>query len=66
MSKPIHCIVDCLTCGKRWEGINDRTAAKKHAQQYGHRVSGEIAYSFEYDYIVAKSSITTSIREGKK
>ena len=50
MGKPIHCIVDCMTCGKRWESINGQAVGKKHAMKYGHKVIGEIAYGFIYDY----------------
>ena len=50
MSKPIHCIANCSTCGKEWQALNSQAVAKKHAEKYNHRVYGEIAYCFIYDF----------------
>ena len=50
MSKPVHCIVECLTCGKRWETQNSLGVGKRHAVKYKHEVIWEICYAGKYDF----------------
>jgi len=40
---------DCLTCGKRWEGIGILNNARQHAKSTGHRVIVEQARSYRYN-----------------
>lgn len=50
MSRPVHCIADCMTCGWRCESVNCMAVGKIHAKKHGHKVTYEIAYAGEYDY----------------
>lgn len=48
-SRRVHCIADCLSCGKRWEGfLTAKEQARAHARATGHHVHGEEGLVFEY------------------
>jgi hypothetical protein len=45
----VHAIAKCQDCG--WEAgkyKNAQACAANHAKKYGHKVTGEVAYAFEY------------------
>lgn len=45
-----HCIAECETCGATFQNYkNAQALAARHAEIYGHRVTGEIALGFVYD-----------------
>jgi hypothetical protein len=42
--------VKCQNCGWYAQGVNVQGIGKIHAKKYGHKVCGELAHLFSYDY----------------
>jgi len=46
----VHCIAECLDCGKTFQQYkNAQALAAQHARKYKHVVRGEIGLNFIYD-----------------
>lgn len=47
----VHAIVECQDCEWKTQSYkNAQAIAKKHAEKYGHRVSGDLGIDFGYDF----------------
>lgn len=45
----IHIVANCFECGKEFSNYsNAKEIAMKHADMYGHYISGEMAIAFHY------------------
>ena len=42
--------VNCATCGWSYQGVNAQGLGKLHAMHKNHKVQGEVAALFSYDY----------------
>lgn len=67
----IHAIFNCTDC--RWNSenyLNAASAARKHASQHGHFVSGEIGYHVEFGTETRKqpkkASVAGEVTKGKR
>lgn len=44
----VHVNATCQDCGKEFDDHTKPNAPADHARKFKHRVTGEIAYAFEY------------------
>ena len=64
----VHAQVWCEDCGWSTGSYkNAQAIAKIHAKKYGHRVSGELGISFNYDYSMDEPTLKSKeLRNEKK
>lgn len=47
-SRPVKAAF-CMTCEKKWYGVNAQAVAYNHARHHGHEVGVDVTISYVYD-----------------